>query len=152
MGGKKYLMPFWFCTFVRPLRKTLLIVVLGGKTLVGNHRCQTFLVVGHQVCSHLKRDFVPLLGARNLADWYGIKYLFDSLKCKWICNFFFKICFSGFCCCYSVSHYSNKLTLKMIDWSFLCQWANAQNQLWIHFFPPLYTHIANTVCHNLTLY
>ncbi|KAK6306963.1 hypothetical protein J4Q44_G00221110, partial [Coregonus suidteri] len=29
----------------------------------GNHRGQTFLVVGHQVCTHLRRDFVPLLFA-----------------------------------------------------------------------------------------
>ncbi len=36
-------------------------LIHGGKTLVGNHRGQTFLVVGHQVCTHLRRDFVPLL-------------------------------------------------------------------------------------------
>ncbi len=36
------------------------------KTLVGNHRRQTFLVVGHQVCTHLRRDFVPLLFADPL--------------------------------------------------------------------------------------
>ncbi len=39
---------------------------LGCKTLVGNHRGQTFLVVGHQVCTHLRRDFVPLLFADPL--------------------------------------------------------------------------------------
>ncbi len=37
--------------------------MLGGKSLVGNHRGQTFLVVGHQVCTHLRRDFVPLIFA-----------------------------------------------------------------------------------------
>ena len=36
-------------------------LILGGKTLVVNHRGQTFLLVGHQVCTHLRRDFVPLL-------------------------------------------------------------------------------------------
>ncbi len=36
-------------------------LVLGGETLVGNHRGQTFLVVGHQVCTHLRRDFGPHL-------------------------------------------------------------------------------------------
>ncbi len=41
-------------------------LVLGDKTLVGNHRGQTFLVVGHQVCTHLRRDFVPLLFADPL--------------------------------------------------------------------------------------
>ncbi len=41
-------------------------LVLGGKTLVGNHRGQTFLVVGHQVCTHLRRDFVSLLFADPL--------------------------------------------------------------------------------------
>ncbi len=39
---------------------------LGCKTLVGNHRGQTFLVVVHQVCTHLRRDFVPLLFADPL--------------------------------------------------------------------------------------
>ncbi len=34
--------------------------------LVGNHRGQTFLVVDHQVCTHLRRDFVPLLFADPL--------------------------------------------------------------------------------------
>ncbi len=33
------------------------------KTLVGNHRGQMFLVVVHQVCTHLRRGFVPLLFA-----------------------------------------------------------------------------------------
>ncbi len=36
------------------------------KTLVGNHRVQTSLVVGHKVCTHLRRDFVPLLFADPL--------------------------------------------------------------------------------------
>ncbi len=49
--------------YIWPLRKTWL---LGGKTLVGNHRGQTFLVVGLQVCTHLKMDFVPLLFADPL--------------------------------------------------------------------------------------
>ncbi len=40
--------------------------MLGGKSLVGNHRGQTFLVVSHQVCTHLRRDFVPLLFADSL--------------------------------------------------------------------------------------
>ncbi len=47
-----------------PLRKTWLSTWC--KTLVGNHRGQTFLVVGHQVCTHLRRDFVPLLLADPL--------------------------------------------------------------------------------------
>jgi len=41
-------------------------LILGGKTLVGNHRGRMFLVVGHQVCTHLWRDFVPLLFADSL--------------------------------------------------------------------------------------
>lgn len=36
-------------------------LVLGSETLVGKHSDRTFLVVGHQVCSHLRRDFGPLL-------------------------------------------------------------------------------------------
>ncbi len=45
-----------------PLRKTWLMVAKP----VGNHRGQTFLVVGHQVCTHLRRDFVSLLFADPL--------------------------------------------------------------------------------------
>ncbi len=36
-------------------------LVLGGKTLVGNHRGQTFLVVGHQICTQSQVGFFPLL-------------------------------------------------------------------------------------------
>ncbi len=46
----------------------------------------------------------------------GVKYLFDSLKCKSIYNFL--KCFSGFFCCYSVSHCSNTPTIKGIIWCF----------------------------------
>ncbi len=35
-------------------------------TFVGNHRGETFLVVGHQFCTRLRRDFVPLLFADPL--------------------------------------------------------------------------------------
>src|SRR4029434_2075431 len=41
-------------------------LVLGGITLAGKHRRQTFLVVGHQVYTHLRRDFGPLLFADPL--------------------------------------------------------------------------------------
>src|SRR4029434_2228150 len=41
-------------------------LVLGGITLVGKHRRQTFLVVGHQVYTHLRRDFGPLIFADPL--------------------------------------------------------------------------------------
>ena len=44
--------------------------------------------------------------------------------------------FSGYFCCYSVSHCSNKPTIKIIDWSFLCQWANVQNQQRLKYFLP----------------
>ncbi len=57
----------------------------------------------------------------------GSKYLFHSLKCKSIYNFF-EMRFPEVFCCYSVSHCSNKPTIKIIDRSFLCQWANVQNQ------------------------
>src|SRR4029434_3365451 len=42
------------------------MTVLGGITLVGKHRRQTFLVDGHQVYTHLRRDFGPLLFADPL--------------------------------------------------------------------------------------
>src|SRR4029434_2735196 len=41
-------------------------LVHGGITLVGKHRRQTFLVVGHQVYTQLRRDFSPLLFADPL--------------------------------------------------------------------------------------
>ncbi len=41
-------------------------LVFGDKTLVVNHRVQTFHLVGHQFCTHLRRDFVPLLFADPL--------------------------------------------------------------------------------------
>src|SRR4029434_6124605 len=41
-------------------------LVLGVITLVGKHRRQTFLVVGHRVYTHLRRDFGPLLFADPL--------------------------------------------------------------------------------------
>ncbi len=67
----------------------------------------------------------------------GVQIL-DSLKCKSIHNFFLMWLF----CCYSVSHCSNKPTIKIIDWPFLCQWANVQNQQGINLcFPPLYVYI-----------
>src|SRR4029434_3281194 len=44
--------------YLNPIAKHDL--VLGGITLLGKHRCQTFLVVGHQVYTHLSRDFGPL--------------------------------------------------------------------------------------------
>ncbi len=47
-----------------PLRKTWLST--WWQNPCGNHRGQMFLVVGHQVCTHLRRDFVPLLFADPL--------------------------------------------------------------------------------------
>ncbi len=60
--------------------------------------------------------------------------------------------FSGFlCCCCSVSHCSNKPTIKIIDWSFLCQLANVQNHegikkkfphcIYIYIYIYIYTYI-----------
>ncbi len=36
------------------------------QNIFGNHRGQMFLVVGHQVCTHRRRDFIPLLFADPL--------------------------------------------------------------------------------------
>src|SRR4029434_9389082 len=51
-------------------------LVLGGITIVGKHRRQTFLVVGHQVYTHLRRDFGPLLSKslRLLFQWEGMRF------------------------------------------------------------------------------
>ncbi len=72
--------------------------VLGGKTPVANHRGQTFLVVDHKVCTHLRRDFVPLLFAdpvRILSLRSGVIYGFcdraltlpSCLVFMWACGF-----------------------------------------------------------------
>src|SRR4029434_7581451 len=50
--------------YLNPIAKHDL--VLGGITLVAKHRRQTFLVVGHRVYTHLRRDFGPLLFADPL--------------------------------------------------------------------------------------
>ncbi len=50
---------------------------LGGKTHIGNHR---FLVVGQQVCSHLRRDFVSLLFADPLQVIKVSRLTFDNLN------------------------------------------------------------------------
>ncbi len=57
-----------------PLCKTW----LGGKTLDGNNRVQTFLVVGHQVYTHLRRDFVPLLLADPIQVIKGPRLTFGN--------------------------------------------------------------------------
>ena len=57
-------------TEIFPLAKHDL--VLGGITLVGKHRRQSFLVVGHQVYTHLRRDFGPLLFADPF-QWEGMR-------------------------------------------------------------------------------
>ncbi len=38
-----------------------LVLSTKAKPLLSNHRGQTFLVVGHQVCTHLRRDFADPL-------------------------------------------------------------------------------------------
>ncbi len=61
----------------------------GGKTLVGNHRGQTFLVVGDQVCTHLRRDFVPLLFADPLQVIKVLRLTFGNLNLQlppWSCS------------------------------------------------------------------
>ncbi len=85
-----------------------------------------------EMCANLvanyKKRLTSVIVTKDFATKYwvmfceGVKYLLHSLKYKSIYNFF-EMRFSGFCCCYSVSHCSNKPTIKIIDWTFLCQWA-----------------------------
>ncbi len=63
--GKDPLVSNFLCGTLR-LRCCKNDIELGGKPLVGNHRGQIFLVVGHQVCTHLRGDFVSLLFADPL--------------------------------------------------------------------------------------
>ncbi len=58
----------------------LLHLLLGGKTLVGNHRGQMFLVVGHQVCTHFRKDFVPLLFADPFQVFKVLRLMFGNLN------------------------------------------------------------------------
>ncbi len=60
----------------------------------------------------------PVIADKGFANKYLIvfcEYLFHLLKSKTIDNFF-EMCFSELFCCYSVSHCSNKPTIKIIDW------------------------------------
>lgn len=41
-------------------------LVLDGKNLVANHSNKKKIVVGHQVFTHLRRDFEPLVFTENL--------------------------------------------------------------------------------------
>ncbi len=86
--------------------------------------------LGHSrtlMCFFLSHSFVALA------------VCFGSFSCWNQCPGWLQWVFLDFFCCYSVSHCSNKPTIKIIDWSFLCQWANVQNQQGIkYFFPPLY--------------
>ncbi len=66
-------------------------LVLGGKTLLGNHRSQTFLVVGHQVCTHLWRDFVPLLFADTLLVIKVSRLTFGNSNLQLTPNIFYGI-------------------------------------------------------------
>ncbi len=78
-----------------------------------------------EMCANLvanyKKRLTSVIANKGFATKYyvmfceGVKYLFHSLKCKSIYNFF-EMHFSGFFCCYSVSHCSKKLTIKTIDW------------------------------------
>src|SRR4029434_3299328 len=56
-------------TVFEPLAKHDL--VLGGITLVGKHRRQTVLLVGHQVFTHLRRDFADPLQILKVAFSMG---------------------------------------------------------------------------------
>ncbi len=67
-----------------------------------------------EMCANLvanyKKRLTSVITNKGFATKYyvmfceGVKYLFHSLKCKSIYNFF-EMRFSVFCCCYSVSHY-----------------------------------------------
>ncbi len=61
------------------------------------------------------------------------------------------MCFSGIFWCNSIIHCSNKPTIKIIDWSFLSQWINLQNQQGIKFFFPTVLYSKYSL-HNFLLY
>ncbi len=76
-----------------------------------------------EMCANLvdnyKKHLTSLIDNKGFATKYqfmlckGVKYLFHSLICKSINNIF-EMRFSGyFFCCYSVSHCSNKPTIKL---------------------------------------
>ncbi len=75
-----------------------------------------------EMCANLvanyKKRLTSVIANKGFATKYyvmfceGFKYLFDSLKCKSIYNFF-ECFFSGFFCCYSASHCSKNLPLKL---------------------------------------
>ncbi len=89
------------------------------------------------MCANLvanyKKRLTSVIANKGFATKYyvmfceGFKYLFDSLKCKSIYNFF-EMFFSGFFLLLFCLSLFKKPTIKIIDWSFLCLWTNVQNQ------------------------
>ncbi len=75
---------------------------------------------------------------KQLLGWFVFLMIYTALLLQHLINsyIFLNCVFLDCFCCYSVSHCSNKPTIKMIDWSFLCQWANLQNQQGIKSFFP----------------
>ncbi len=106
--------------------------------------------------ANYKKRLTSVIANKGFATKYqvmfceGVKYLFHSLKCKSIYNFF-EMRFSGFFCYYSVSHCSYKPTIKIIDWSFLCQWANVQNHQGIKYFFPHCNNINMSIFNKVSL-
>ncbi len=82
------------------------------------------------------RSLETLMTWRGSAKRSGTKSLLRCVQTWWHYKkrLTSEIANKGFFCCYSVSHCSNKPTIKIIDWSFLCQWANVQNQQGIKYF------------------
>ncbi len=93
-------------------------------------------IIPKKICAGSWRFELPKRQPRNLNDFERI-YKEEWVKippemCTNLVTDYKKL---YFCCCYSVSHCSNKPTITIIDWSFICRWANIHNQQGIFFFP-----------------
>ncbi len=82
--------------------------------------CKEWDKIPPEMCANLVANYnkylTSVIANKGFASKYEVvKSLFHSLKCKAIYNFF-EMRFSGFVCCYSVSHCSNNSTITIIDW------------------------------------
>ncbi len=96
-------------------------------------------IIPKKICAGSWRFELPKRQPRNLNDFKRIyKEEWVKIPSEMCTNLVTDYKKFFFCCCYSVSHCSNKPTITIIDWSFLCRWANIHNQQGIHFFPSLH--------------
>src|SRR4029434_6462895 len=70
----------YVCVCVRAYICVCMCVCVCVDKRVDKHRRQTFLVVGHQVYTHLRRDFGPLLFADSPQILKGLRFQWEGMR------------------------------------------------------------------------